>query len=228
MNAKKKQTPKRLFYWLIHFSDKLCSHFFSPFALQFVLPAYDAFACARVPQCQLHLWVSFPATFSLYALGSLYSCLSNSWVSCRYKVFLFDVVLKIHLLDVIVIPHPLRSDRCFPDVLFYSGQDNDINLMKACWNELFALGLAQCSNVMNVGTILSAIIAHLQTSLQEGRGSSVTLRGKPIMPCSLLKLTLLHSSKLVFFCVYFVSYRQAVPRPSKTSNGAHLEDAGVL
>lgn len=78
--------------------------------------------------------------------------------------------------------------------------------MKACWNELFALGLAQCSNVMNVGTILSAIIAHLQTSLQEGRGSSVTLRGKPIMPCSLLKLTLLHSSKLVFFlCVCILS-----------------------
>lgn len=41
--------------------------------------------------------------------------------------------------------------------------------MKACWNELFALGLAQCSTVMNVGTILSAIINHLQTSLQEGR-----------------------------------------------------------
>uniref|UniRef100_A0A8C4IAH8 Nuclear receptor subfamily 2 group C member 1 n=1 Tax=Dicentrarchus labrax TaxID=13489 RepID=A0A8C4IAH8_DICLA len=49
------------------------------------------------------------------------------------------------------------------------GQDNDINLMKACWNELFALGLAQCSNVMNVGTILSAIISHLQTSLQEDK-----------------------------------------------------------
>ncbi|XP_061780592.1 nuclear receptor subfamily 2 group C member 1 isoform X2 [Nerophis lumbriciformis] len=47
--------------------------------------------------------------------------------------------------------------------------DNDINLMKACWNELFALGLAQCSNVMNVGTILSAIISHLQTSLQEDK-----------------------------------------------------------
>ena len=40
--------------------------------------------------------------------------------------------------------------------------------MKACWNELFALGLAQCSNTMNVGTILGAIINHLQASLQEG------------------------------------------------------------
>lgn len=43
--------------------------------------------------------------------------------------------------------------------------------MKACWNELFALGMAQCSSIMNVGTILSAIINHLQTSLQEGTRS---------------------------------------------------------
>lgn len=42
--------------------------------------------------------------------------------------------------------------------------------MKACWNELFALGLAQCANVMNVATILAAIINHLQTSLQDGTG----------------------------------------------------------
>uniref|UniRef100_A0AAQ5YI76 Nuclear receptor subfamily 2, group C, member 1 n=1 Tax=Amphiprion ocellaris TaxID=80972 RepID=A0AAQ5YI76_AMPOC len=57
--------------------------------------------------------------------------------------------------------------RSIPAFQTLGGQDNDINLMKACWNELFALGLAQCSNVMNVGTILSAIISHLQTSLQE-------------------------------------------------------------
>lgn len=50
--------------------------------------------------------------------------------------------------------------------------------MKACWNELFALGLAQCSNVMNVGTILSAIINHLQTSLQEG-GNTLLLTACP-------------------------------------------------
>lgn len=45
--------------------------------------------------------------------------------------------------------------------------------MKACWNELFALGLAQCSSVMNVGTILAAIINHLQTSLQEGKWATL-------------------------------------------------------
>lgn len=59
--------------------------------------------------------------------------------------------------------------RSIPAFQALSGQENDINLMKACWNELFALGLAQCSNVMNVGTILSAIISHLQTSLQEDK-----------------------------------------------------------
>ncbi|XP_036374218.1 nuclear receptor subfamily 2 group C member 1 isoform X1 [Megalops cyprinoides] len=52
------------------------------------------------------------------------------------------------------------------------GQDNNINLMKACWNELFALGLAQCAQVMNVATILAAIINHLQNSLQEEKLSA--------------------------------------------------------
>lgn len=64
-------------------------------------------------------------------------------------------------------------------LLFRSGQDNDINLMKACWNELFALGMAQCSSIMNVGTILGAIINHLQTSLQEGRRVGVELPPPP-------------------------------------------------
>ncbi|TRY58403.1 hypothetical protein DNTS_018487 [Danionella cerebrum] len=43
------------------------------------------------------------------------------------------------------------------------GSENGITLMKACWNELFALGLAQCSHIMNLETILTAIINHLQT-----------------------------------------------------------------
>uniref|UniRef100_A0A8C7DPF3 Nuclear receptor subfamily 2 group C member 1 n=1 Tax=Oncorhynchus kisutch TaxID=8019 RepID=A0A8C7DPF3_ONCKI len=63
--------------------------------------------------------------------------------------------------------------RSIPAFQALGGLDNDINLMKACWNELFALGLAQCANVMNVATILAAIINHLQTSLQEGTGVNV-------------------------------------------------------
>uniref|UniRef100_A0A3B3C1S9 Nuclear receptor subfamily 2, group C, member 1 n=1 Tax=Oryzias melastigma TaxID=30732 RepID=A0A3B3C1S9_ORYME len=69
--------------------------------------------------------------------------------------------------------------RSIPAFQTLAGQDNDINLIKACWNELFALGLAQCSNVMNVGTILGAIISHLQTSLQEEKLSPE--RGKLVM-----------------------------------------------
>ncbi|RVE71637.1 hypothetical protein OJAV_G00053850 [Oryzias javanicus] len=69
--------------------------------------------------------------------------------------------------------------RSIPAFQTLAGQDNDINLIKACWNELFALGLAQCSNIMNVGTILGAIISHLQTSLQEEKLSPE--RGKLVM-----------------------------------------------
>lgn len=53
-------------------------------------------------------------------------------------------------------------------VFLVFSSENSITLMKACWNELFALGLAQCSHIMNVETILTAIINHLQTSLDEG------------------------------------------------------------
>lgn len=40
--------------------------------------------------------------------------------------------------------------------------------MRACWNELFTLGLAQCAQVMSLSTILAAIVNHLQNSIQEG------------------------------------------------------------
>ncbi|KAK2832442.1 hypothetical protein Q7C36_015904 [Tachysurus vachellii] len=52
------------------------------------------------------------------------------------------------------------------------GPENGITLIKACWNELFALGLAQCAQVMNVEMILSAIVSHLQTSLEEEKLSA--------------------------------------------------------
>uniref|UniRef100_A0A3Q1FSS5 Nuclear receptor subfamily 2, group C, member 2 n=1 Tax=Acanthochromis polyacanthus TaxID=80966 RepID=A0A3Q1FSS5_9TELE len=42
-------------------------------------------------------------------------------------------------------------------------------LVRACWNELFTLGLAQCAHVMNLSTILAAIINHLQSSIQDDK-----------------------------------------------------------
>lgn len=47
-------------------------------------------------------------------------------------------------------------------------QDCNTSLVRACWNELFTLGLAQCSQVMSLSTILAAIVNHLQSSIQDG------------------------------------------------------------
>ncbi|CAI5785741.1 nuclear receptor subfamily 2 group C member 1 isoform X1 [Podarcis lilfordi] len=69
------------------------------------------------------------------------------------------------------------------------GQDNSISLVKACWNELFTLGLAQCSQVMNVATILTAFVNHLHNSLQQDKLSAD--RGKLVME---------HIFKLQEFC----------------------------
>ncbi|KAJ7329918.1 hypothetical protein JRQ81_016092 [Phrynocephalus forsythii] len=69
------------------------------------------------------------------------------------------------------------------------GQDNSISLVKACWNELFTLGLAQCSQVMNVATILTAFVNHLHSSLQQDKLSAD--RGKLVME---------HIFKLQEFC----------------------------
>lgn len=47
-------------------------------------------------------------------------------------------------------------------------QEANTSLVRACWNELFTLGLAQCAHVMNLSTILAAIINHLQSTIQDG------------------------------------------------------------
>ncbi|XP_019746459.1 nuclear receptor subfamily 2 group C member 2 isoform X1 [Hippocampus comes] len=49
------------------------------------------------------------------------------------------------------------------------GQEENTNLVRACWNELFTLGLAQCAHVMNLSTILAAIVNHLQSSIQDDK-----------------------------------------------------------
>lgn len=51
------------------------------------------------------------------------------------------------------------------------GQENSISLVKAYWNELFTLGLAQCWQVMNVATILATFVNCLHSSLQQDKMS---------------------------------------------------------
>ncbi|XP_073431084.1 nuclear receptor subfamily 2 group C member 2 isoform X2 [Dendrobates tinctorius] len=56
------------------------------------------------------------------------------------------------------------------------GQDCNTSLVRACWNELFTLGLAQCSQVMSLSTILAAIVNHLQNSIQEDKLSGERIK----------------------------------------------------
>ncbi|XP_023415559.1 nuclear receptor subfamily 2 group C member 1 isoform X2 [Loxodonta africana] len=69
------------------------------------------------------------------------------------------------------------------------GQENSISLVKAYWNELFTLGLAQCWQVMNVATILATFVNCLHSSLQQDKMS--TERRKLLMD---------HIFKLQEFC----------------------------
>lgn len=52
-------------------------------------------------------------------------------------------------------------------------QENSISLVKAYWNELFTLGLAQCWQVMNVATILATFVNCLHNSLQQGKNTTL-------------------------------------------------------
>ncbi|XP_022245332.1 nuclear receptor subfamily 2 group C member 2-like isoform X2 [Limulus polyphemus] len=45
-------------------------------------------------------------------------------------------------------------------------------LVRGSWSELFTLGLAQCSQLMSLATILTAIVSHLQNSVQQDRLSA--------------------------------------------------------
>ncbi|XP_033373459.1 nuclear receptor subfamily 2 group C member 2 isoform X5 [Parus major] len=56
------------------------------------------------------------------------------------------------------------------------GQDCNTSLVRACWNELFTLGLAQCAQVMSLSTILGAIVNHLQNSIQEDKLSGERIK----------------------------------------------------
>ncbi|KAI7798230.1 putative nuclear receptor subfamily 2 group C member 2, partial [Triplophysa rosa] len=69
------------------------------------------------------------------------------------------------------------------------GQECNTALVRACWNELFTLGLAQCTHIMSLSTILAAIVNHLQSSIQDDKLSSERI-----------KLVMEHIWKLQEFC----------------------------
>ncbi|KDR17183.1 Nuclear receptor subfamily 2 group C member 2, partial [Zootermopsis nevadensis] len=54
--------------------------------------------------------------------------------------------------------------------------DTRVVLVRGCWAELFALGLAQCSEILSLPTILSSIINHLQASVVQEKISALHIK----------------------------------------------------
>lgn len=51
----------------------------------------------------------------------------------------------------------------------FCSPDTQVALLRGCWAELFALGLAQCSQSLSLSTILSALISHLHASIAQDK-----------------------------------------------------------
>ncbi|XP_031335610.1 nuclear receptor subfamily 2 group C member 1-A isoform X2 [Photinus pyralis] len=54
--------------------------------------------------------------------------------------------------------------------------DTQITLLRGCWVELFALGLAQCSQSLSLSTILSSLVSHLHTSIAQDKMSAIKVK----------------------------------------------------
>ncbi|XP_071442672.1 nuclear receptor subfamily 2 group C member 2 isoform X2 [Hetaerina americana] len=54
--------------------------------------------------------------------------------------------------------------------------ETQVGLVRSCWAELFALGMAQCSQVLSLTCILSAIINHLQASVAQEKISALRVK----------------------------------------------------
>jgi len=57
-------------------------------------------------------------------------------------------------------------------LLSYNRSDLQIGLVRGCWSELFSLGMAQCSQLMSLPDILSAIITALKASVAQDKVSA--------------------------------------------------------
>ncbi|GFG38556.1 hypothetical protein Cfor_01621 [Coptotermes formosanus] len=54
--------------------------------------------------------------------------------------------------------------------------DAHVVLVRGCWAELFALGLAQCSEVLSLPTILTSIVNHLQATVVQEKISALHIK----------------------------------------------------
>ncbi|XP_022914691.1 nuclear receptor subfamily 2 group C member 1-A isoform X2 [Onthophagus taurus] len=58
----------------------------------------------------------------------------------------------------------------------YLSMDIQVSLLKNCWAELFALGLAQCSQSLSLTTILAALISHIHSSIAQEKMTALKVK----------------------------------------------------
>jgi len=68
--------------------------------------------------------------------------------------------------------HWVRSIPVFSQLNY----DTQVALVRNAWSDLFILGMAQCSASMNLSNILSTIVSHLQTSVQQEKLTAQRVR----------------------------------------------------
>jgi hypothetical protein len=98
--------------------------------------------------------------------------------------------------------------------------DTQIELVRGCWSELFALGMAQCSHVMSLPAILTAIITHLQASVAQDKVSAQRVKLVSAEFFIYVKNKLLTEISTVLFI-------QIVPILICPGNGARIAATGL-
>lgn len=82
--------------------------------------------------------------------------------------FICETASRLLFLSV----HWVRSVPVFTQLNY----ETQVALVRNAWSDLFVLGLAQCSTSMNLSNILSTIVSHLQTSVQQEKLTAQRVR----------------------------------------------------
>lgn len=52
-------------------------------------------------------------------------------------------------------------------IVFFLSEDTQITLLRNAWVEIFALGLAQCSQSLSISTIMSSLVNYIKTVIAQ-------------------------------------------------------------
>ncbi|XP_071744101.1 LOW QUALITY PROTEIN: orphan steroid hormone receptor 2-like [Lepeophtheirus salmonis] len=82
--------------------------------------------------------------------------------------FICETASRLLFLSV----HWVRTIPCFGQLSY----ESQVGLVRNSWSDIFVLGMSQCSKSMNLQSILTAIVSHLQTSVSQERLSATRVR----------------------------------------------------